>query len=288
MATQPRPPKRHKSLILKDISPQSIVFPSDGTNPRPYDPSKPLVVTADRQPKLLLGRSMLEEHLRVRPERTVRVVQLAGVSVPDLVAFRRLDDSTPPLPSDLMHAVAAARRTKLPLAQIAEIIPGVTSLSDASVFSSLANSPPYVVEMFDRGELTLAHIRRFVALPSPEQQHWAARVVTEKLRVSGLVAAMAQERSKAEKTADIESQETILSGVLGTPVDITWDTRKGKGGITIPWSNIEELQGVMTAIGHSPPCETKLPIRKRSIHVEIDSLDEFHAFVGHLFAGNSG
>lgn len=289
MATQPRLPKRHKSLIVKDVSPQSIVVQSDGQQPRAYDPAKPLVVTADRPPKLLLGQSLLQDHLRSSPERTIRAIQLAGLSVPDHVSFRRLDVAAQPLPSDLMHAVSAARRAKLPLAQIAEILPGVTSLSDASVFSSLAKSPPYVIDMFDRGELTLAHIRRFVALPSPEQEHWAGRVVSENLRVSGLVSAMAGERSKVQKTADIQSQETTLNEALGTTaIDITWDPARGKGGITIPWANVEELQGVMTAIGQSPPCETALPRRNRSIHVEIDSLDEFHAFVGHLLSRNSG
>ena len=282
MARQPRPKSRHKSLIAKEVSPQSIVFDRDGRVPRPYDATKPLIVTSDKHPELLLGRARLEEHLALHPHRTIGVVQVSGLATPDYLSFRRLDSGEPPLPSDLMHAVAAARRAKLPLAQIAEILPGVTSVSDASVFANLALSPPYVIERFDSGSLTLAHVRRFIALPAQEQVFWAEMVVSKGLRVSGLVDAMANKRVSAGKTADILHQQGLLSDALGTKTDIAWDERNSKGVLTIPWFNIEELQGVMTAIGNSPPAETALPRRERNIQVEFDSLAEFQAFVGHL------
>lgn len=281
MAATKRLSKRHKSLISKHISPQSISFDAEHDQPAPYEITKPLIVAQGSPPRLLLGGSALIQHLRRHPGRTIEVIELSGLTVPDRDAIRRLDALPLPKPSDVMFAVAAARRAKLPLAQIAQILPGVTTVSDASVFSSLANSPPYVVKMLDQAKLTLAHVRRFVALPSPSQLQWAERVVAGSLSVSAMVAAMT-EKGRGEPSADVSAVGRKLSEKLGCAVELHWDSSTGKTSISIPWFDVESLQGILAAIGNGPPLDGVLPKRARTLTVDLESLDEFEAFVGHL------
>jgi ParB family chromosome partitioning protein len=126
-------------------------------------------------------------------------------------------------------------------------------------FLRLLRLPEGVQTKVETGELSFGHARALLALDSPEMITSAAQKVlalslsvrqTENY-VQGLINPEAKEKKhKPEvQTADpnVREAEDQLRRILGLKVKI--EDKKGKGRVTIEYSNLEDFDALLTALG---------------------------------------
>lgn len=113
---------------------------------------------------------------------------------------------------------------------------------------------PEVQTLLERGDLDMGHARALLVLPAAKQRKAAHEVVNQDLTVratEALVRRLAEGApGKAEPTPpspDVVRLETRLGEVLGAPVKIQHG-RGGKGRVTIRYSSLDELDGILEHI----------------------------------------
>ncbi len=120
----------------------------------------------------------------------------------------------------------------------------------------LLNLAAPVRDMLAEGRLEMGHARALLSLISSDQEMAAAQVVARQLSVrqtEALVKQWQQGRPKpavkptTEKDPDTRRLEQQLSERLGAPVSISFDGKR-KGVLSISYSSIEELEGILRHI----------------------------------------
>lgn len=114
---------------------------------------------------------------------------------------------------------------------------------------------PEVQTLLERGDLDMGHARALLVLTAAKQRRAAHEVVNQDLTVratEALVKRLAEgEGGKAEPpppvSPDVARLETRLGEVLGAPVKIQHG-RGGKGRVTIRYSSLDELDGILEHI----------------------------------------
>ena len=270
---------RYYPLPVRQVSPQSLHHDHhtslvDGAI---GNRTTPLLCTADGE--VLVGVPQLDRHLRLRPGSTIQVIELSGLSDDEMRALQGFDNLAPPLPSVQAVAIAALRKQRMPLRQIVECLPHVSDLSTISTLISLTLADPFLTKLIDNQRLSLQHAKQLFSLSRSDQRLWAGKVVAEKLSVAGL-------RSRLrDKAPAPDLQETIrgLEEALGTQATITMDASKGKILVSLAWTTVPELLGIMERIGAGPMPEAEIsPGRPRALAIELGSNDEFDLLLGHL------
>ncbi|WP_299234161.1 ParB/RepB/Spo0J family partition protein [uncultured Halomonas sp.] len=113
---------------------------------------------------------------------------------------------------------------------------------------------PEVQTLLERGDLDMGHARALLVLPAAKQRKAAHEVVNQDLTVratEALAKRLAEgQPGKAEPTPpspDVTRLETRLGELLGAPVKIQHG-RGGKGRVTIRYSSLDELDGILEHI----------------------------------------
>ncbi|MBY5928877.1 ParB/RepB/Spo0J family partition protein [Halomonas sp. DP8Y7-3] len=110
-----------------------------------------------------------------------------------------------------------------------------------------------VQTLLERGDLDMGHARALLSLPAAKQRKAAHEVVNKDLTVratEALVKQLASGKPKAAKASpqqDVSRLETRLADLLGAPVKISHG-KAGKGKVTIQYSSLDELDGILEHI----------------------------------------
>lgn len=136
--------------------------------------------------------------------------------------------------------------------QVADAV-GKSRAQVANLLRLLALDPE-VQTLLERGDLDMGHARALLVLPAAKQRRAAHEVVNKDLTVrdtEALVKRLAQGEPKkvaaVTPSPDVARLETRLGEVLGAPVRIQHG-RGGKGRVTIRYSSLEELDGILEHI----------------------------------------
>ncbi|MCE8010238.1 ParB/RepB/Spo0J family partition protein [Billgrantia desiderata] len=136
--------------------------------------------------------------------------------------------------------------------QVADAV-GKSRAQVANLLRLLALDPE-VQTLLERGDLDMGHARALLVLPAAKQRRAAHEVVNKDLTVrdtEALVKRLAQGEPKkaaaAPASPDVARLETRLGELLGAPVRIQHG-RGGKGRLTIRYSSLDELDGILEHI----------------------------------------
>ena len=110
--------------------------------------------------------------------------------------------------------------------------------------------------LVERGELDMGHARALLALSGAAQSEAAAVVVkrglsareTERLVRSKVERESPQARDPATRDPDVVRLETELGDRLGAKVRIDHKAKKGTGSVTIHYSSLDALDGILERI----------------------------------------
>ncbi|SDL53096.1 chromosome segregation DNA-binding protein [Modicisalibacter muralis] len=118
----------------------------------------------------------------------------------------------------------------------------------------LLSLDPEVQTLLERGDLDMGHARALLALSGARQRQAAHEVVNKDLTVRQTEALVKQlqagkpaDKTPAKPSADVARLESQLGELLGAPVRIVHG-RSGKGRVTIGYSSLDELDGILTHI----------------------------------------
>ncbi|WP_163577980.1 ParB/RepB/Spo0J family partition protein [Halomonas faecis] len=118
----------------------------------------------------------------------------------------------------------------------------------------LLSLDPEVLTLLERGDLDMGHARALLSLSGAKQRQAAHEVVNRDLTVRDTEALVKRllngEPKRAESPApspDVARLETRLGELLGAPVKIQHG-RSGKGRVTIRYSSLDELDGILEHI----------------------------------------
>lgn len=118
----------------------------------------------------------------------------------------------------------------------------------------LLSLEPEVQTMLERGDLDMGHARALLGLSGSKQRKAAHEVVNKDLTVRATEALVKQmikgEVRKADKPQplpDVARLESRLADLLGAPVSIQHG-RGGKGRLTIRYTSLDELDGILEHI----------------------------------------
>ncbi|GEN28492.1 chromosome partitioning protein [Halovibrio variabilis] len=138
--------------------------------------------------------------------------------------------------------------------QIADAV-GKSRTQVANLLRLLALDPE-VQTLLERGDLDMGHARALLTLNSAQQRQVAHEVVNNDMTVRATEAlvkkvqtgqAPTKPPSRQAKVADVAKLETHLGELLGAPVSIDHG-QKGKGKLTIRYTSLEELDGILSHI----------------------------------------
>ncbi|UYV19092.1 ParB/RepB/Spo0J family partition protein [Halomonas qaidamensis] len=138
--------------------------------------------------------------------------------------------------------------------QIADAV-GKSRTQVANLLRLLALDPE-VQTLLERGDLDMGHARALLSLNTTQQRQIAHEVVNNDLTVRDTEALVkkvqsnntpAQVSPRTTKTPDVSRLETHLGELLGAPVSIDHG-QKGKGKVTIRYTSLEELDGILAHI----------------------------------------
>ena len=118
----------------------------------------------------------------------------------------------------------------------------------------LNNLSHAVQEMLEEGKINMGHARPLLSLEEKEQPQAAELIVAKKMSareaerlVSQIKNPKKSRKTDLKKDANIIQLEREISEVLGANTKIT-HTTKGKGNITISFTSLEALQGILRKI----------------------------------------
>jgi ParB family chromosome partitioning protein len=138
--------------------------------------------------------------------------------------------------------------------QIADAV-GKSRTQVANLLRLLALDPE-VQTLLERGDLDMGHARALLSLNSAQQRQVAHEVVNNDMTVRATEALVKKVQSsqapitppsRQAKQPDVARLETQLGELLGAPVSIDHG-QKGKGKLTIRYTNLEELDGILNHI----------------------------------------
>ncbi|WP_043531238.1 ParB/RepB/Spo0J family partition protein [Litchfieldella xinjiangensis] len=136
--------------------------------------------------------------------------------------------------------------------QVADAV-GKSRAQVANLLRLLALDPE-VQTLLERGDLDMGHARALLALSGAKQRQAAHEVINKDLTVrdtEALVKRLAKgepaKPSRESPSADIGRLENQLGELLGAPVKIQHG-RSGKGRLTIRYTSLDELDGILTHI----------------------------------------
>ncbi|MDQ7730484.1 ParB/RepB/Spo0J family partition protein [Halomonas sp. SpR8] len=138
--------------------------------------------------------------------------------------------------------------------QIADAV-GKSRTQVANLLRLLALDPE-VQTLLERGDLDMGHARALLTLNSAQQRQVAHEVVNNDMTVRATEAlvkkvqtsqAAVQTPQRQSKQPDVAKLETHLGELLGAPVSIDHGQR-GKGKLTIRYTSLEELDGILNHI----------------------------------------
>tara|TARA_R110002012_G_scaffold56194_4_gene143918 strand:+ start:1785 stop:2711 length:927 start_codon:yes stop_codon:yes gene_type:complete len=138
--------------------------------------------------------------------------------------------------------------------QIADAV-GKSRTQVANLLRLLALDPE-VQTLLERGDLDMGHARALLTLNSAQQRQVAHEVVNNDMTVRATEALVkkvqtsqtpAKAASRQAKMPDVAKLETQLGELLGAPVSIDHG-QKGKGKVTIRYTSLEELDGILMHI----------------------------------------
>ncbi|MFK7915494.1 MAG: ParB/RepB/Spo0J family partition protein [Pseudomonadales bacterium] len=196
-------------------------------------------------------------------ERRWRASQLAGLQAIPVVVKDATDEQASAMAlieniqredlNPLEEAMALDRlreEFELTQQQIADTV-GKSRVAVANLLR-LLNLSPKVRTMLANGDLEMGHARALLSLESFDQERAALEVIERALSVrqtEALVRKMQAPKAPAPqkaaaKSGDILTLERDLSEKIGAPVAINQDGA-GKGSLTIRYSSLEELEGVL-------------------------------------------
>lgn len=118
----------------------------------------------------------------------------------------------------------------------------------------LLSLDPEVQTLLERGDLDMGHARALLGLSGAKQRQAAHEVVNKDLTVrdtEALVKRLIQgepaKPTREAPSADVGRLENQLGDLLGAPVKIQ-HSRSGKGRLTIRYSSLDELDGILAHI----------------------------------------
>jgi len=136
--------------------------------------------------------------------------------------------------------------------QVADAV-GKSRAQVANLLRLLALDPE-VQTLLERGDLDMGHARALLALSGARQRQAAHEVVNKDLTVRQTEALVKQlqagkpaDKASPKPSADVARLESQLGELLGAPVRIQHG-RSGKGRVTIGYSSLDELDGILTHI----------------------------------------
>ncbi|MGY4877659.1 ParB/RepB/Spo0J family partition protein [Vreelandella aquamarina] len=200
-------------------------------------------------------------------ERRWRAAQLAELDVIPAVIRDVSDDTALALAlieniqRENLNAVEEAMALKrlgeefeLTQQQIADAV-GKSRTQVANLLRLLALDPE-VQTLLERGDLDMGHARALLSLEPAQQRQIAHDVVNNDLTVRATEALVKKHQTQSEparaqsrqaQSPDVARLETRLSERLGAPVSIQHG-QKGKGKLTIRYTSLEELDGILEHI----------------------------------------
>ncbi|HET8791897.1 MAG TPA: ParB/RepB/Spo0J family partition protein [Modicisalibacter sp.] len=136
--------------------------------------------------------------------------------------------------------------------QVADAV-GKSRAQVANLLRLLALDPE-VQTLLERGDLDMGHARALLALSGARQRQAAHEVVNKDLTVRQTEALVKQlqdgkpvDKTPSRPSTDVARLESQLGELLGAPVRIMHG-RSGKGRVTIGYSSLDELDGILTHI----------------------------------------
>ncbi|MFD2165787.1 ParB/RepB/Spo0J family partition protein [Thalassotalea euphylliae] len=117
----------------------------------------------------------------------------------------------------------------------------------------LNNLNDEVKTLLEHGDIEMGHARALLALENDEQTTTARTVVAKELTVRETEALVKKvqyptpEKPVKEKDANTVSLEQTLAERIGSPVAISHN-KKGKGKLTISYTSLDELDGILAKI----------------------------------------
>lgn len=200
-------------------------------------------------------------------ERRWRAAQLAELDVIPAV-IRQVSDSTAlalalieNIQRENLNVVEEASALKqlgeefrLTQQEIADAV-GKSRTQVANLLRLLALDPD-VLRLLERGDLDMGHARALLSLDAAEQRKLAHEIVDHDLTVRATETLVKRRHGPGKPTttapSDNRSQDVVrlesrLSDQLGAPVSIQ-QGQKGKGKLTIRYTSLEELDGILAHI----------------------------------------
>ena len=114
-----------------------------------------------------------------------------------------------------------------------------------------------VKTLLERGDIEMGHAKALLGLKDGHQREAARQVVAKGLTVrqtEALVRKLQVEETitspQTDNGNDVKKLEEALSECVGSPVAIQYNN-KGKGKLTISYSSLDELDGVLQKLGYS-------------------------------------
>ncbi|GGX83500.1 chromosome partitioning protein [Litchfieldella qijiaojingensis] len=136
--------------------------------------------------------------------------------------------------------------------QVADAV-GKSRAQVANLLRLLALDPE-VQTLLERGDLDMGHARALLALSGAKQRQAAHEVVNKDLTVRDtealvkrLVNGEPTKKTRETPPGDVGRLENQLGELLGAPVKIQ-HSRSGKGRLTIRYSSLDELDGILAHI----------------------------------------
>ncbi|MGS2745263.1 ParB/RepB/Spo0J family partition protein [Halomonas sp. LS-001] len=246
---------RGKYQPRRDIQPEALEELADSI--RAQGVMQPIVVRP-------MGEARYEI---IAGERRWRAAQLAELDVIPAVIRDVSDDTALALAlieniqRENLNAVEEAMALKrlgdefeLTQQQIADAV-GKSRTQVANLLRLLALDPE-VQTLLERGDLDMGHARALLSLEPAQQRQVAQEVVNNDLTVRATEALVKKRQTQSEparaqsrqaQSPDVARLETRLSERLGAPVSIQHG-QKGKGKLTIRYTSLEELDGILEHI----------------------------------------
>ncbi|WP_346796939.1 ParB/RepB/Spo0J family partition protein [Halomonas sp. Bachu 37] len=246
---------RGKYQPRRDIQPEALEELADSI--RAQGVMQPIVVRP-------IGENRYEI---IAGERRWRAAQLAELDVIPAVIREVSDDIALALAlieniqRENLNAVEEAMALKrlseeftLTQQQVADAV-GKSRTQVANLLRLLALDPE-VQTLLERGDLDMGHARALLTLGAAQQRQIAHEVVNKDLTVRATEALVKkyqtqtgakQVQGRKDSTPDVARLETRLGEVLGAPVAIRHGS-SGKGKVTIRYSSLEELDGILEHI----------------------------------------
>ena len=115
----------------------------------------------------------------------------------------------------------------------------------------------YVIGLLEQKKIDMGHARALLTLSKSSQKIYADKVVSQKLSVRDIENMVIEgseknpkKRGKIKKDKHIGKIENQLREKLGIQVDISHSSVKNNGKITLKYSNLEVLEGLLKKLGY--------------------------------------